>query len=74
MPYMIEHLATREEQHRDERDGGPEVAVLQEGPDVGRCDGEEGEEAEEGGRHDDGAEVVEGADYWGFGDVCGEMP
>ena len=48
------------QQDSDEGDGGPEIAVLDDGEDVRCGDGEEGDEAEDGGSDDGDFDVV----YW----------
>lgn len=40
---VVEHVAGCEEENHDDADGGPEVAVLEEGEDVGTGDGGKGE-------------------------------
>jgi hypothetical protein len=40
---VVEHVATGEEEDGDQADGGPEVAALEDGQDVGGCDGEGGD-------------------------------
>lgn len=48
-PDVIEHVAGGEKQDEDQTDAGPEIAVLDDGQDVGICDGDEGEETEQDG-------------------------
>lgn len=50
---MVEHVAGSEEQDGNEGDGGPEVAVLDDGEDVWASNGSEGDEAEDGNGGDD---------------------
>lgn len=69
---VVEHVAGGEEQDHDQADCGPEVAVLDNGQDVGRGDGEEGDESEDGGGDGDDFDVVDWADDGWVGDV-GEL-
>lgn len=62
---MVKHVAAGEEQDGDEADGGPEVAALQEGEDIGASDGSEGDGTEDGGGGDDELDPVKGTDEWG---------
>ena len=57
---MVEHVARSEEQDGNEGDGGPEVAVLDDGEDVRAGDGSEGDEAEDGDGGDDQLLPVKG--------------
>lgn len=46
---MVEHVATGEEQNGNETDGGPQVAVLNDGKDVRRGSDEDGAETKDDG-------------------------
>lgn len=69
-PDVVVHVSRREEQHQDQADGGPEVAILDEGQDVRIGDGAEGHGAQGGGCADGDEDVVDGADEAGVWAVC----
>lgn len=69
---MVEHVPRREEQHGNEAECRPQVAILQDRDDVGRRDGEESNGAQDTGRDGDDADPVYWADDAGVGAV-GEM-
>jgi hypothetical protein len=56
---VVEHVSTGEEQHGDETEGSPEVAVLEDGDDVGRCDGDKGDGAKDSCRDGDDLDPVD---------------
>jgi len=58
-PNVIEHVSAREQQDGDQTDGSPEVAVLDDGENVGRRDGEEGDDAEHRRNGDRNPHVVD---------------
>jgi hypothetical protein len=62
MTDVVEHLAAREEQYCDQGHGGPEIAVLQNGPYQGCRDGEECDQTEHGSGYHDESDVVEWSD------------
>lgn len=64
-PDVIEHMAAGEQEDQDQADSSPQVPVLDDGQDVGVCDGDEGEEAEEDRDGRANPAVVDGpADAW----------
>ena len=70
---VVEHVSASEEQHSDETEGSPQVAVLQDGDDVGRCNSDEGNSTEDSGRDGDDLDPVDGAGDGRFGSVGGEL-
>ena len=66
-------MARGEEEDGDEREGGPEVAVLQERQHVGRRDGDDADAAEDGGGDGENLHPVDGARDLGLVDVGGEL-
>ena len=46
---MVEHVAASEQEDQDQADAGPEVPVLDYRQNIGVCDGDEGEEAQQDG-------------------------
>lgn len=58
-------MPTREQQHQDQANRGPQVAVLDHGHDVRGRDAEEGNPTKEEGGDEDETDVVEGAVDWG---------
>jgi hypothetical protein len=46
---VVEHVSAGEKQDKNQADGGPQVAVLDDGKDVGRGDGEKGEDTNDSG-------------------------
>lgn len=71
---VVEHVAGSEEEDEDERDGGPEIAGLEDGVDVGERDHEESHEADDGRGRDGDFDVVdrslEGWSWEGAGEPC----
>lgn len=59
---VVEHVAAGEEKHHDQAEGSPQIAVLDDGQNVGGGDGDEGDEAEDSSGHGDNLDVVDGAD------------
>lgn len=57
---VVEHVATGEEEDSDQADGGPEVAALEDGEDIGGSDGEGGDRSENGYGGGDDLDVVDG--------------
>ena len=57
---MVEHVTAREEQYGDQAEGGPQVAVLQNGSNVRRCNGDKGDDTKNGGGHGDDLHPVDG--------------
>lgn len=66
-------MAAGEEEDGDQAEGGPEVAVLEHGDDIGRRDGNEGDCTQDGGGHGDDLDPVDRADDGRLGDVGGEL-
>lgn len=58
---MVEHVAAGEEEDGDQADGGPEVAALEDGEDVGSSNGESGDGSEDGYSGGDDLDVVDRA-------------
>jgi hypothetical protein len=56
---VVEHVSTGEKQDGDQADGSPEVAVLDDGKEVGRGDGEESEDTDDGSRDGDDLHIVD---------------
>lgn len=56
---MVEHVSTSEEQDKNQADGSPQVAVLDDGKHVGRSDGEEGEDTDDSGCDSDDLDIVD---------------
>jgi hypothetical protein len=56
---VVEHVAAGEEEDSDQTDSGPEVATLEDGKDVGGCDGEGGDGSEDGYGGGDDFDVVD---------------
>ena len=56
---VVEHVSAREEQNSDQADGGPEVAVLDDGQKVRRGDCEESEDTDDSGCDSDDLHVVD---------------
>ena len=56
---MVEHVSTGEEQDKNQADGSPQVAVLDDGKDVGRSDGEECEDTDNGSRDGNDLHIVD---------------
>jgi hypothetical protein len=56
---VVEHVATGEEKDSDQTEGGPEVAALEDGEDVGGSDGESGDGSEDGYGGGDDLDVVD---------------
>lgn len=72
---VVEHVARGEEQNHDDANGSPEVAVLEEGENIGAGDGGEGDETEDGDGADDELHPVEGTVEgrgWGRGKMARE--
>jgi hypothetical protein len=69
---VVEHVAAREEQHGDQTEGGPQVAVLQHGDNVGPGNGEKRHTAEHGSCDGHDLDVVDGARDLGPGCVAGD--
>jgi hypothetical protein len=67
---VVEHVAAREEQHGDQTEGGPQVAVLQHGDNVGPGNGEERHTAEYSCCDGHDLDVVDGARDLGPGCVA----
>ena len=58
---VVEHVSAGEEQDHDQADGGPEVAVLEDGRDVGPSNSEECEDADDGRCDSDNLDIVDRA-------------
>jgi hypothetical protein len=56
---VVEHVSASEEQDENQADGGPQVAVLDDGKDVGRSDCEEGEDTNDSGRDSNDLDIVD---------------
>jgi hypothetical protein len=56
---VVEHVATGEEEDSDQADGGPEVAALKDGKDVGSSNSESSDRAENGYGGGDDLDVVD---------------
>ena len=56
---VVEHVSAGEEQDKNQADGGPQVAVLDDGKDVGRSDCEEGEDTNDSGCDSDDLDIVD---------------
>ena len=72
---VVEHVSTGEEQDKDQADGGPQVAVLDDWKDVGRGDGEECEGTDDSSRDGDDLDIVDRTlDRWvrGVGKVTAQ--
>lgn len=72
---VVEHVSAGEEQDENQADGGPEVAVLDDGKDVGRGDGEECEDTDDGSCDGNDLDIVDGTlDRWvrGVGKVTAQ--
>jgi hypothetical protein len=72
---VVEHVSTGEEQDKNQADGGPQVAVLDDRKDVGRSDGEEGEDTNDGGCNSNNLDIVDRTlDRWvrGVGKVTAQ--
>ena len=65
LPNVVVHVAGGENEHNDDAERGPEVAVLHDRHHIGPRDGGEGQDTEDGGRHDDDAGVVDRTDEAG---------
>ena len=57
---VIEHVTAGEEQDHDQADGSPEVAVLDNGENVGRGNSQECEDTDNGGCDGDDLNIVDG--------------
>ena len=56
---MVEHVSAGEEQDKNQADGGPQVAVLDDGKDVGRSDSEEGNDTNDSSCDGDNLDIVD---------------
>jgi hypothetical protein len=63
---MIEHVSTCEEENCNQTDGSPEIPVLDKRREVWCGNGEEGNEAENGGGNGHAFHVVEWSTYRGL--------
>lgn len=61
---VVEHVTAGEEQDGDQADGGPQVAVLDNGEEVRRSDEKEGQSTNNSGRDGDDLKVVDRANNW----------
>jgi len=62
---VVEHVTAGEEKDENQADGGPQVAVLNDGKNVGRGDSQEGEDTDDGSRDSDDLDIVDRAlDRW----------
>lgn len=69
---VVEHVSAGEEQDENQADGGPQVAVLDDGKNVGRSDCEEGDDTNDSSGNSDDLDIVDRAlDRWvrGIGKV-----
>jgi hypothetical protein len=66
---VIEHVSAGEQEHGNQAEGSPEVAVLQEGYKVWRQDCEESAEAKNSGRDGNDFHVVDGSRDGGLRNV-----
>ena len=65
LAYVVEHVSAGEKQDKNQADGGPQVAVLDDGKDVGRGDSEECEDTDDGSCDGDDLDIVDRAlDRW----------
>lgn len=62
LPYMVEHLATGEEENSNQAQGSPEISVLDNWQDVGRQDREERNSTHHCGDCEDETHVVDRTD------------
>lgn len=72
---VVEHVSASEEQDENQADGGPQVAVLDDGKDVGRSDGEESEDADDSSCDSNDLDIVDRTlDRWvrGVGKVTAQ--
>lgn len=72
---MVEHVAGGKQQDHDDADGSPEVAVLEEGENVGTSDSGSSEEAQDRDSANDQSHPVEGAvkgRCWSVGEIATE--
>lgn len=70
---VVEHMAGGKEEDSDQGEGCPEVAVLEEGNDVGRGDSDDSDTSKDGGGNGDDLDPVDRARDLGLGDVGGEL-
>lgn len=70
---MIKHVSTGEQKDRNQAQGCPKVAVLQERHDIWSGDGEEGDDTEDGGGYGNKLDVIEGTNDLRFRSVGGEL-
>jgi hypothetical protein len=70
---MVEHMATGEEQHGDQTEGGPEIAVLEDRNEVGGSNGKEGNATKYGSGDGDDLHIVDGTADTRLGGIGGEM-
>lgn len=56
---VVEHVSAGEEQDKNQADGGPQVAVLDDGKDVGRSDSEEGNDTNDSSCDGDNLDIVD---------------
>ena len=66
-------MSGREEEDGDQGEGSPKVAVLEEGKDVGRGNGESSDTSKDGRGDGDDLNPVDGARDLGLGNVGGEL-
>ena len=70
---VIEHVSAGEQEHSDQAESGPQIAVLDDRHDVWCSNGEEGDESEEGCRNCDDLYIIDGSDDGGLRQVGGEL-
>lgn len=72
---VVEHVSAGEEQDKDQADSGPQVAVLDDGKDVGRSDGKECDDTDDGSCNGDNLDIIDRTlDRWmrGVGKVTAQ--
>lgn len=70
---MVEHVSGGEEQDGDQREGSPEVAVLEEGQNVGIGNGDDSDSSEDSGGDGDDLHPVDRTRDLGLGNIAGEL-
>jgi hypothetical protein len=73
LPDVIEHMAAREQEHGNQAEGGPKVAVLQDRNEVGGGNGDEGDATKNSSGDGDNLHPVEGSADDGLGDISRQL-
>lgn len=70
---VVEHVATREEENGDQANCSPEVAILDNGDDIGRSNSDECNKSKDADSYGDDLDPIDGAGDRGLGDITGDL-